>query len=101
MCLFHLERCLFLGELLLVPVGFGPSKQLLGRDFSFRHAGGESGNRKSEKGQEEWDRTRGDQTEKVGRVEEKEEGSEKQNPMYRNHSQTDVRYVEVSKAEIQ
>lgn len=49
----------------LVPVGFGPSKQLLGRDFSLSYDGGESGRGKSEKG-EEWDRTRGDQTERIG-----------------------------------
>jgi hypothetical protein len=33
-----------------VTVGFGPSEQLLGRDFSLRHDGGEGGCGKSEKG---------------------------------------------------
>jgi hypothetical protein len=52
---FRLGRCLFLG----VPL----SLYLLD---SIRHGGGESGLGKSEKGEEEWHRTRDNQTERVG-----------------------------------
>lgn len=34
----------------LITIGFSPSEQLLGRDFSFRHDGGDGGRGKSEKG---------------------------------------------------
>jgi len=44
-----LECCLSLGEPPLVSIGSGPSEQLLGCDFSLRHAGGEGGRVKSEK----------------------------------------------------
>jgi hypothetical protein len=47
-----------------VTVGFSPSEQLLGRDFSFPHSNGEGGRGKSEKEQKEKDRTRSDRTER-------------------------------------
>jgi hypothetical protein len=53
-------------ELLVKLTGkFGPSEQLLGRDFSFHHDRGEGDRRKSEKRQKERDRTRLDQSQKL------------------------------------
>jgi hypothetical protein len=51
--LFVSSVVLFSGEASLISVGFGPSKQLLGYDFSFRYDGGECGRGKSEKDEEE------------------------------------------------
>ena len=49
----------------LIAVGFSPSKQLLNRDFSFHHDGGEGGRGRARRGGKEPNRARGDQAEWV------------------------------------
>ena len=48
----------------MYPLDSGLSRQLLGHDFLFAMTVEKSGSGKSEEGKE-WDRTRGDQTERV------------------------------------
>jgi hypothetical protein len=50
---------------LLITGKFGPSEQLLSRDLSFHHDSGEGNRGKSEKRQEERDRRRIDQNQKL------------------------------------
>jgi hypothetical protein len=46
----------------LITAGFGSSEQLLSRDFSFRHEGGEGGHWKREKSEKKRESARSDQT---------------------------------------
>ena len=60
MSLVVLSAVFFSIGTLPVTVGFSLSKQLLGRDFSFRHDGKGDGCKKSEKGRKGKDRKPGD-----------------------------------------